>query len=349
MNQVDDNVAGGMNDLEQQFDDMKWLNRCALTASEAPGLLSLITGIRDLLEERFEFARVGIMVGSLDPRFCLVHEMVTRDDMEAVPPGSLMVVKNTGLEWVFTRQRTHYAVDIQSHPEFLEDEELASVGVRSLIRIPLTFNSQVFGVMTLKSTKVDAFSDYQVNLYSRMGRHLSASIHSLKLIQDLRELSLRDPLTKAFNRHVLNELLEHENPVQYLRDLTHQDFGESDLVSAFFIDIDEFKRYNDVYGHLEGDNLLRRLVEILLHLIDEDGVVVRFGGDEFLAMLPGYGQDRLEEMREKMLGACRQGGPKGWPVSVSVGASCGTFHQLREIIDVADESMYRFKTTIKPG
>lgn len=326
----------------RRLEELEWFEQCLIVTTEAPTILSMLSQIRELMLQKFSYDRMGIMSATLDPRYCLIHELVTKDSMEACPPGSLMIIKNTGLEWVFTQKAPHYAADISSHPEFIEDEELAQIGLRSIIRVPLVFGSDVFGVMTLKSCQTDAYTTSDVDLLYRLAQRIAAGIHSLKLIQDLRELSLRDPLTHAYNRYFLNQLEAAHDPVQYLEHMTHLDFAHVPEVALLFLDVCNFKEYNDSYGHVQGDKRIQELSDSLISIVGDEGIVVRFGGDEFLILLPGGTQQQSLQLEQKL----RQGFAGSSPqhsLTVSIGSALGQWSEFTEIVNTADERMYEDK------
>ncbi|QQE79934.1 sensor domain-containing diguanylate cyclase [Alicyclobacillus sp. SO9] len=329
-------------DALRRLEELEWFEQCLIVTTEAPTVLSMLSQIRELMLQKFSYDRMGIMSASLDPRYCVIHELVTKDTMQACPPGSLMIIKNTGLEWVFNHKAPHYSPNITNEPEFLEDEELAQIGLRSIIRVPLVFNSKVFGVMTLKSCKENAYTPEQVSLLHRLGQRIAAGIHALKLIQDLRELSHRDALTRAYNRYFLNELQAADNPVEYLERTTHLEFPYSQNVAALFIDVCNFKEYNDTHGHLEGDKRIQELSASLTDIVGDEGIVIRFGGDEFLILLPGGNRQALMQVEQRLRQGFRTNSYEQ-TLEVSIGTATGKWSGLTTIVEAADKRMYKDK------
>lgn len=120
--------------------------------------------------------------------------------------------------------------------------------------------------------------------------------------EELREKSMRDPLTGCFNRRHLAELDETMS-------------GTDESWGCVFIDIDHFKSYNDEHGHQMGDNTLIRMSRFLMRQVRAEEPVVRVGGDEFVIVLRGAAQQQVEMVTERM----RQAALRTAPVPFSLG------------------------------
>ena len=123
-----------------------------------------------------------------------------------------------------------------------------------------------------------------------------------QLEQQLLRAALRDPLTGCFNRRFLGDMEQALDPKE-------QGWG------TIVIDIDNFKDYNDRYGHHIGDRVLLRVARFLLSLVRAEDAVIRIGGDEFLLLLIGATPEATAEVAHRL----RKTGPGAVPVSVSVG------------------------------
>ncbi|SHJ55245.1 hypothetical protein [Alicyclobacillus tolerans] len=98
--------------LLEELKNYEWLERCTQVALESKSIIDMMQRIKDLFFERFEFDRFGILLGAFHHRYCVIHEVVTRNGLQALPSGSLMIVKNTGLEWVYQQKKLHYNPDL---------------------------------------------------------------------------------------------------------------------------------------------------------------------------------------------------------------------------------------------
>lgn len=158
--------------------------------------------------------------------------------------------------------------------------------------------------------------------------------------EKIKDLATKDMLTGAFNRLYLREYLEMYSK-QY----------DDTLISCFIIDIDNFKVINDTYGHLTGDVILKRLVEICKNAIGDYGIVARFGGEEFLVIIT----EQVDSfcLAEKIRRECESDKTSGFNWTVSIGVSQGVITKDNFLIDSeklirrADEMLYEAKRTGK--
>jgi diguanylate cyclase (GGDEF)-like protein len=153
---------------------------------------------------------------------------------------------------------------------------------------------------------------------------------------------VRDVLTGLNNRRYLLETARRE----LLRAIRHKH-----PVSVISLDVDHFKSFNDNHGHDAGDTVLRHVGEVLRALFSEDAVPSRFGGEEFVVLLPGAGIEeaavRAEELRARIEGLTIRYADGVLP-RVTISAGIATFPEagssnLAELLRVADDALYRAK------
>jgi len=148
-----------------------------------------------------------------------------------------------------------------------------------------------------------------------------------------------DTLTGAHNRAAMNEMLEREV------DLAHR---HQSALSMVIFDLDHFKQINDNYGHATGDDVLREVVECSNQALRSTDMLFRFGGEEFVVMLPGVNAEgaalaaeRLRSVIEKHVFNCRQGTVA---VTISVGTASLTLQDdVKTVLERADKALYSAK------
>ncbi|MGQ9699535.1 MAG: GAF domain-containing protein [Candidatus Bipolaricaulaceae bacterium] len=164
--------------------------------------------------------------------------------------------------------RTYWG-PVQSFPEV----ELRDPRFAALISVPVGDR----GVLQVVETKPDAFEEEHVILMEILARHIAEELRRVELEEELREQAIRDPVTGLYNRRFLDEVLRREVA-------RAERYGHA--LSLILVDIDNFKEINDRYGHLVGDEALRRVARALQENIRRVDYIFRWGGDEFCVILP---------------------------------------------------------------
>lgn len=158
-------------------------------------------------------------------------------------------------------------------------------------------------------------------------------------IETLKEKTLRDPLTGVYNRSAL-EVIVSELGRSYARDnIIH-------TVSLIILDIDNFKKINDTYGHLFGDFVLKNIGEIISSKIRKTDYCIRYGGEEFLILLIKCDQDQALAKAEEIRSSIEMANPNKVKVTVSLGVASGSVtgaEELHKLIELADRALYTDK------
>ena len=173
-----------------------------------------------------------------------------------------------------------------------------------------------------------------LDAHDRLRLHLK----EIELLQDeLREQAIRDPLTGLFNRRYMEETLERE---------LARAIREGTSIGVCMIDIDQFKSFNDAHGHKAGDMILKNLSEILTTYSRTGDVVCRYGGEEFLILMPGADLDvtarRAEDWRRAFEQAKVEYGGGFLSTTLSLGVAVFPQQGLTsdELLKLADEALY---------
>ncbi len=167
-----------------------------------------------------------------------------------------------------------------------------------------------------------------------------------RMTEFYKQLSITDGLTKIYNHWYFHEFLDRE---------IERGKRNSSTFSLLFADIDDFKQYNDVNGHLAGDEVLRELAEVFLYTTRKTDFVARYGGEEFAIILPdtaiGYGlhvaNNILQAIQSKKWAYASALPYRTVTISVGVAAYPDDAIQKRDLIKKADDAMYHAKKTGK--
>ena len=163
----------------------------------------------------------------------------------------------------------------------------------------------------------------------------------MSIRDSLQKQANHDNLTGLFNRHYMSEILDKE----FSRALRYQ----TDL-SCLLLDLDYFKDVNDTFGHAFGDMVLREFADCLKQYARKSDICFRYGGEEFMLLLPNTGIAGARNVAEKIRTACDkkryEEGNNSTTVTVSIGIASVKQHQLlesKEILALADKALYRAK------
>ena len=171
---------------------------------------------------------------------------------------------------------------------------------------------------------------------------LQSQLDEIKRLQEqLREQAIRDSLTGCYNRHYLNEMLILESS---------RANREKKTVGLMMLDIDHFKRINDTYGHVSGDRVLQIIGENLRGWVRVEDTVYRYGGEEFLVVIPGIS---LKVITERAKNVCSQLAELQFTlpsevtivVTVSIGVALYPVHgdDINQVLGFADQALYAAK------
>lgn len=201
-----------------------------------------------------------------------------------------------------------------------------------LLQIPLLAKNKIIGNLICEVDRDFDFTEQQIELLTSLGRQLGMALENIRLYEEARALSLHDSLTGLANRRYLD--LSYSNLKAYY-DRNQTPFA------VILVDVDHFKRFNDDHGHLEGDQVLIQVADILKQYTRSTDLAVRFGGEEFLILLADSDSTAAsitgERIREEIQSQLR--------VTVSMGvASFSGENNLASFIQRADTALYKAKT-----
>ena len=239
--------------------------------------------------------------------------------------------------WVFTHGVPQIIPDVKADQRYigLDDQ------VRAELAFPLISRGRVVGVLNAESQQADAFSEADVALMSAVGSQLASCLEVAQLHDNLKREASHDPLTRLNNRRLFLERLDQE---------VARATAGGESFSIVFLDVDELKRINDTYGHLAGDALLREVSNALMDAVRGEDVVARYGGDEFVVLLPSTSAPAATSVAQRISeGIARHRFMAGRELLQIPGVSLGvaTFPRdgrtAEEILAAADATLYQEK------
>lgn len=185
------------------------------------------------------------------------------------------------------------------------------------------------------------FTETDAKVLLDLREEITAALLRARDREQLRELAIRDALTGAYNRHFLNAFLEQER---------ERSERYAHPLSLVMVDIDGFYEVNDRFGHAEGDRILRELAQRLTHNVRIPDRVVRYGGDEFVIVMPETDEAEAQRAMTRIQTIIEDWDPglDGLSLAFSFGVASWTTDKLKrpeEILNEADAFMYRRRSS----
>jgi len=228
---------------------------------------------------------------------------------------------------------------LQIHaPDMIVDSLLVGQAARGILVAPVTFKSVPLGVIILAST--GPFDRDSVQLLEQLRADLGLAFNNALAHDRLERLAAVDPLTDAYNRRF---------GLGRLREEFSRAVRAENPLGVLMLDLDHFKAINDTYGHLVGDRVLRAVAGACRRVLREGDVLVRYGGEEFVVLLPGAGPDDVQRVGERVRRAIAETSVSDGELQIAVTVSLGgaTFGDATDspesLIALADNALYEAK------
>lgn len=230
--------------------------------------------------------------------------------------------------------------DVRDDPDYLA----ASAGIRSEVAAPVFRDGKVVGAVNVESDMSRQLGEWDLALIELFSQQVSVALANVSQYEEAVERATIDPVSRLPNHGALMEKVN-----QLVRDCRLHGYP----LSALFIDLDNFKRFNDAFGHRVGDQVLFAVGRYLERRLPGGSYVARYGGEEFVALLPETSLDSAQRIAERIRSQLAQApldiAPRErFPVTVSIGVAAidgprSRISGAEELLDAADSAMYQAK------
>ncbi len=324
-------------------------------AAEQSSLLQVSRAVSagfDLSDVMNEVALASLAIAGAE--CCEIELMIDQDMTEIVAVqalsvwqlGTTPVGKKLNLdEWPLSRRiiESKRAVIVNSDtPELsaAEHKVLFPAPGCSVLAVPMIVRDQCHGLVYCYSSQRHAFTQESIRLGVDLANQAAIAIDRKLMLSALEERASSDGLTNLLNHRAIQERLDSELSLASRR---------GDTVAVLMVDLNDFKAVNDTYGHQTGDLLLKRVAQSLRLALRTHDVVGRYGGDEFMIILPDTdligAMDVARRLKERVRELDLADTPIKRTVDLSTGFSIYPTHgrTRQELVEAADQSMYLSK------
>ncbi len=251
--------------------------------------------------------------------------------------------------WVAKTGECVLVKDVREDPRFCgRFDHMCNFYTKSVICVPLLNRGKTLGAIELVNRiEQDAFTDLDMKALKTIAEYAAIAINNAQLYRKVHRLALTDDHTCLFNMRCLYEALDRE--LACARSEQHE-------VSMVFFDLDHFKGIVDTHGHLRASKMLREVGLLIKDLTRPDDIPVRYGGDEFVILMPKSGKNEALEftrhLRER-LNTHDFLSEEGLNLRITASFGIATYPEDAkdegELLNLADAAMYDIKESTRNG
>ena len=280
-----------------------------------------------------------------EPKQELYFAIAIGDAADVLKPVRLRIGEGIA-GWVAKHGEPLLIPDVYTDPRFAKRfDQLTKWHTRSIICMPLCSKQRVLGVIQLVNVEMTGFGDSELLLMRAMADYAAIAIDNARAVERIQELTITDDCTGLYNARHLYKTLDTE--VNRSARFGYQ-------FSVLFLDLDYFKRVNDTHGHLVGSRLLGEVGVVIKSYLRMIDCAFRYGGDEFVVLLPQTGKDAATVVAKRLLEIFRTAEflkGEGLNLNVRVSMGVATYPEdaknAHDIIHQADEMMYVVKNSTR--
>ncbi len=278
----------------------------------------------------------------------LYFEIVVGDNADKIK--NLRLKMGEGIAgWVAENGKPVLVSDVYKDPRFSPKADRASnFKTKSIVCVPVVSRDRAIGVIELVNYCDDKeFTEDDLRILSILADYTAIALENARYYDMARRLILTDELTGLYNSRYLHQLLNGEGEDE-MKDLSQ--------VSMIFVDLDYFKNINDKYGHLIGSKTLRELGGLLKGTLKGKEKGIRYGGDEFVIILPKSDKSQAYEIAKKIRTRIKKTRfliAEGLNIKLTASFGVASIPEdasnYQELIGEADKAMYQVKNTFRDG
>ncbi|MGB3341553.1 MAG: GAF domain-containing protein [bacterium] len=289
----------------------------------------LLTNILQRLKDTLGYLNLAIMLVDEEKQELFVRSYINYP--EYTKKMRFKIGRDGITGHVAQTKKMYYSPDLSKDPHYIVGAEKA----KSELCFPLMLGEKVIGVLDVESPELNGFTEDDMRLVSAASAQIAVALYNAQLFEQTKALSLTDPLTALPNRRSFDMFIDAEirRAGRY-----HRSF------SVLMIDFDNFKKYNDAFGHPAGDKILRKYSNLMKSAIRDVDLLGRHGGDEFIAVLPETDSTFALEVAERMRKTiAAQAIEPRITLSIGIAAFPQDGDNKNTLVEIADNACYEAK------
>ncbi len=326
-------------EMKKRERELSFINRLSSVIASSLNIQEVYTtfvdGLREIID--VDFAAIALIDGG---ELSLVAMSTSAYVTPIWAVDQRMPLKGTATEWIATHKKTMVEQNLTRDRMFTTSKAYLKMGIHSIIYLPLVTKDECIGSLIIGNRNPNVYMEVQITLLEKLALQISTSVVNAKLYAKTAEKARIDDLTGLFNRRHFEEVMQQEID-------RHARYGS--IFSLAFMDLDEFKNYNDSLGHVAGDSILERIGKIVLDSIRNVDCAFRHGGDEFAVIMPNTTIENASAVTDRIRLRIESefGGMKRIPVTASFGLASWPGDGLTKdhIVNAADKALYYAKRT----
>jgi len=315
----------------QRARQLEAINTIAQQSTAVMELEELLIRVCSIIQQAFQVSHVSLLLREEGDLVMRAHHGTLTPCFE---PGGRFSTTQEPWSRVLAPNATVIEKDLGAAPDTFRMFKETS----SRMSIPLISFGQTLGVLTLHSSSRNAFSQVELQSLESVADICANSIRNAYYVERVKQLAYLDGLTGIFNRRFFELRISEE--VERARR-----YGTG--MAVIMADIDQFKRLNDEFGHLLGDEVLRQVSSIFHQQVRKIDVVCRYGGEEFAILLTQTNAQQALTIAEKLRRQVENWQFPGVPRSITISAGVAAFpthgRSRDEIVRAADNGLYTAK------
>jgi len=239
-----------------------------------------------------------------------------------------------------------FLYDVKDDPRFSRKvDELTGFKTKSLICVPLKIHGKILGVIEIVNVKnIALFETKYLPFLTILTDYAAIAIENSRLFTKIQRMNVTDEYTGLYNARYLHQIIGE----------LIANSGRDSEFAVVFVDIDNFKTVVDLHGHLLGTKMLKELGQTIYDCLFEKDILVKYGGDEYVIILPDSNKHEAKKLTEKILSVIRETiylQSESRPVKVTASFGIAMYPSdagtIKDLLILADKTMYRVKNTTK--